>query len=210
MPVIAILHSKGGVSKTTSAIHIARELQKRKYRVLLVDSDPQRSSLDWSSAAEGEGEYFPVIGIDRPILETEIPKHEQNYDWIVIDGAAKVEKMLVSAVKAADLVIMPVRPSGLDIWPLVDLIEVIKTRQEITDGRPTAAFLISQAVKGTVLSKDVFESVQKHELPIFNTIIHFKQSYARGISAGKTALEIDGSARVEISNLVDEIEEAFK
>jgi chromosome partitioning protein len=208
MPVIALLHSKGGVSKTTSAIHIARELQKRKYRVLLVDSDPQRSALDWSSATEGE--YFSVIGMDRPVLEAEVLKLAPDYDWIIIDGAAKVEKMLLSAIKAADLVIMPIRPSALDIWPLVDLVEMIKTRQDLTDGRPSAAFLIGQAVKGTILGKDVIEAVQQYDIPIFNTMIHFKQSYAKGISMGKTALEIDGSARVEISNLVDEIEEAFK
>ena len=208
MPVLAFLNSKGGSGKTTISVHVARELQKRKQRVLLIDSDTQGSALDWSAVTEGE--YFSVVGIDRPVLENEVKKLSGDYDWIIIDGAAKAEKMIVSTIKAADFIIMPVKPSPLDVWAISGLVDAIKARQEITDGMPAAAFLISQSVKGTLLEADVLKALDDYELQTFTTLIHNKQAYPKAMAIGKTALETDGGARFEISNLTDEIIEAFQ
>ena len=65
--IISLLNQKGGVGKTTLAIHLATGLAQHKKRVLLVDADPQASSLDWSASRQTDG-LFAVIGPPKATL----------------------------------------------------------------------------------------------------------------------------------------------
>ena len=71
----------------------------------------------------------------------------------VIDGAPQIADLAVSAIKAANLVLIPVQPSPYDIWAASDLVELVKQRIEVTDGRLRAAFVISRLIKGTRLAR---------------------------------------------------------
>jgi chromosome partitioning protein len=208
--VIGILNPKGGAGKTTLAIHLARALHLAGESVLLVDSDPQGSARDWNEAA-GEGMGFPVVGIDRPTLDKDIAALSSGYQWVIIDGAAKLEKMSASAVKASDLVLIPVQPSPLDIWACAELVEMIQARHTVTDGVPTAAFQITRAKKGTQLAREVADAVSEYGFPIMNGAIIDRTIFARSLADGRTALddEPDGPAAWEIRHLMKQIKEAF-
>ncbi len=65
--IIAVQNQKGGVGKTTLAIHISYVLSSFKNRVLLIDADPQGSSRDWAAARE-EQPPFSLVGLDRPTI----------------------------------------------------------------------------------------------------------------------------------------------
>tara|TARA_R110000822_G_scaffold143432_5_gene281728 strand:+ start:587 stop:1234 length:648 start_codon:yes stop_codon:yes gene_type:complete len=208
MPVISFMNSKGGVGKTTVSIHVSAELHKRGYRVLHIDSDPQGTSQDWASVTDGS--YFSVVGISNENITKDVERMSKDYDWIVIDGAAKLEKLIVSTLKASDLVIIPIAPSGPDIWGTRDLVDLIKTRQEVTDGLPAAAFLINQVNRRTILASEVEEVIGEMALPAFKSELSIKTAYARGITIGKTGSDINKSARLEVEALTDEIEEAFQ
>ena len=141
MKIIAILNQKGGVGKTTLATNIATKLHLNGSKVLLVDSDPQGSARDWHAAGNSE---IAVVGIDRPTLDKDIKKISDNFDWVVIDGAPQLTDMAISAIKCADLIIIPVQPSPYDIWASEDLVDIIKHRQQLTDGNPKSYFCISR------------------------------------------------------------------
>ena len=113
--VVSILNPKGGTGKTTLSIHISRALHVADEKVLLVDTDIQGSARDWNETGKGKC-GFPVVGIDRPTLDKDVLALAQSYDWVIIDGAAKLEKMSASAVKVSDLVLIPIQPSPLDVW----------------------------------------------------------------------------------------------
>lgn len=208
MPVISFVNAKGGTGKSTLSIHVSRALQLKGYSVLLVDSDPQASALDWSSVADGD--YFTVIGLPNAGIEKEISKLKENYDYVVIDGAAKVNKNIIGTIKASDLVLLPVRPSPVDVWATKDTVEMITDRQQITDGWPVAGFLISVAEKGTKLSTDISLALDDMPFDTFTQVIHKKAAYPNAMAQGQTALEISKEAKEEIDNLVSEIEEFFK
>jgi chromosome partitioning protein len=208
--VVSILNPKGGTGKTTLSIHISRALHVADEKVLLVDTDIQGSARDWNETGKGKC-GFPVVGIDRPTLDKDVLALAQSYDWVIIDGAAKLEKMSASAVKVSDLVLIPIQPSPLDVWACDSLVDIIQTRQQVTNGIPTAAFVISRAKKGTTLARDVTNVMAEYGFPVLDGAIHDRTVFAKALIDGSTALddEPNGQANWEIQHIVKQIREAF-
>ena len=204
MRVIAVLNQKGGSGKTTIATHLARSLQLDGDSVLLVDSDPQGSARDW--AAVREEQPVTVVGIDRPTIERDL-KHIARKDFVVIDGAPQAADLAVSALKAADFVLIPVQPSPYDIWATAELVDLVKQRIELTDGRLQAAFVVSRAIKGTRIGGEVAEALAGYDLPVLEARITQRVSYPGTASAGTTVLDADpaGDAAAEVRALSAEL-----
>jgi len=203
--IIAVLNQKGGAGKTTIATNLARALQANDKRVLLVDSDPQGSARDWNAA--GDGELVSVIGMDRATLAKDIQAIRDNQDFIIIDGAPQIAELAVAAIKCADLIIIPVQPSLYDIWACEDLVDIIKARQEVTDGKPKAAFLISRAIKNTQLGKEIREALTGYELPVMKSFTSQKVIYAKSAAIGSTVLDFEkgNDAAKEIKTIANEL-----
>lgn len=204
--IVAILNQKGGAGKTTISVNLARALQQTGKKVLLVDSDPQGSARDWHAA--GEGNLLTVVGLDRPTLDKDI-KALNGYDWILIDGAPQIAEMAVSAIKCADIVLIPVQPSPYDIWAAEDLVEVVKTRQQVANGKPKAAFVISRQITNTNLGKEVREALNGYELPVFKHGTFQRVVYAKTAATGSTVLDAEphSEAANEIKQIAKELEE---
>lgn len=209
--IISVLNPKGGSGKTTLSIHLARALHTGGEKVLLVDSDHQGSARDWNEAGDGKA-GFPVVGLDRPTLDKDVPALAKDYDWLVIDGAAKLEKMIASAVKVSELVLIPVQPSPLDIWACASLVEMIQARQQVLDGVPAAAFIVTRAKKGTRLAREVSDAIAEYGFPILQGAIHDRTIFAKSMTDGSTALDDEpgGAAAFEIKHLLKQIMEAFQ
>jgi chromosome partitioning protein len=204
MRIIAVLNPKGGSGKTTLATNLARACHDRGLKVLLVDSDPQGSASDWHAARDDNP--LPFLAYGKPENFKALPGIAQPYDYVLIDGAAKLTGMIAAALKVADSVLIPVQPSPYDIWAAADLVELIKARQEVTGGTPQAAFLISRAIKRTVLSREILAALAEYRLPVFAAGTVQRQSYPRSAAEGRTVLE-DGSkeAAAEITAIADEL-----
>jgi chromosome partitioning protein len=206
MKVIAVLNQKGGSGKTTIATHLARALQLGGSDVLLVDSDPQGSARDW--AAVREDQPLTVVGIDRPTIDRDL-RHVARKDFVVIDGAPQAADLAVSAIKAADFVLIPVQPSPYDIWATAELVELVKQRIEVTDGKLQAAFIVSRAIKGTRIGADVTKALVEYGLPILKTRIIQRVIYPSTAAAGTTVLDVEpnGDAAAEIRAMTEEIKQ---
>ena len=204
MRVIAVLNQKGGSGKTTIATHLARALQLEGKEVLLVDSDPQGSARDW--AAVREDQPVTVVGIDRPTIGRDL-KSVAHQEFVVIDGAPQAADLAVSAIKAADFILIPVQPSPYDIWATAELVDLVKQRIEVTDGALQAAFVVSRAIKGTRIGSEVAEALNGYELPVLESRITQRVSYPGTAAAGTTVLdsEPNGDAAAEVRALAAEI-----
>lgn len=204
MKVISVLNQKGGSGKTTIATHIATCLQQKGNSVLLVDSDPQGSSRDW--AAMRESGDLPVIGIDRPTLERDL-KSLAKKDFVVIDGAPQTADLAISAIKVSNFILIPVQPSPYDIWATSDLVDLVKQRIEITDGKLKAVFVINRAIKGTKIGAEIRKALEEYDLPVLESVIFQRVSYPSSASMGKTVTELEPSSdgAKEIISLTNEI-----
>lgn len=114
-----LLNQKGGAGKTTVATSLARALQLDGADALLVDRGPPGSARDW--AAVREDQPLTVVGIDRPTIDRDL-KQVARKEYVVIDCARQAAQFGVSAIKAGDLVLIPVQPSPYDIWATADLV----------------------------------------------------------------------------------------
>lgn len=206
MPIISVLNQKGGSGKTTIATNVAHALSLEGEKVLLVDSDSQGSARDWSEA--NEGELLPVVGLDRETLAKDLLRISEGYQWVIVDGAPQLARMAAAAVKVSDMVLIPVQPSPYDIWATADLVEIVKARQEVTNGSPKAAFVISRAIKNTKLGKEVGNALSEYEIPILKSVITQLVVYPTTASKGLSVLHgADTTAIAEIKSLLTEIKE---
>ncbi len=210
MKVISVLNQKGGAGKTTISTHLARAFQLSGNSVLLIDSDPQGSASDWGAARDDQP--VPVVAINRPTIERDIKAISHGKDWIIIDGAPQVHDLAISAIKAADLVIIPVQPSPYDVWATSELVEQVKARIEITDGKLKATFLISRAFKKTKIGRDVRDVLMGYGLPIMDAMTHQRVIYPTSAATGHTVFDEDPNcaAAKEMNDIAKEIVEIFQ
>ncbi len=205
MSIISILNPKGGCGKTTISTNLARALHDQGFHVLLVDSDPQGSARDWHATRDDNP--LELIALDRPNNVKTLSSMANNYDFIVIDGAAKLEDMLAACIKVSDLVLIPVQPSPYDIWAASDLVAFIKARQEVTDGKPYACFILSRVVEGTKLGQDIRVALDDYALPVISAAIGQRQVYPQTAAEGLSVYETDNDkAKAEITLMAGDVQ----
>ncbi len=116
--IITVAAFKGGVGKTTSAVHLASFLQGHK-PTLLVDGDPNRSATNWSKRGS-----LPFTVVD----ERQAAKYSRRFEHIVIDTEARPEEEDLKALaEGADLLIIPTTPDALSLDALRQIVKALKT-----------------------------------------------------------------------------------
>ena len=202
---ISIQNQKGGVGKTTLAIHLSHALALKGARVLLVDADPQGSARDWA-AARSDKPPFSVIGLDRPTLHRDLPPLAKDYDHVVIDGPPRVSELARSAIIASDLVVVPIQPSPYDVWAADEVIKLIREASVFKESLKSV-FVINRRIVNTAIGRDVGDALAEYLIPVLKTVISQRVSFAESAAAGGTVLDTDpnGAAAKEILALTEEI-----
>jgi chromosome partitioning protein len=206
--VIGFLNEKGGAGKTTMATNVACWLHQQGYKVALVDIDPQRSATKWSETRESE-DVFPVMGMGKQVAR-DLPRLTGGCDYVILDGAPQISELITPAIKTADLVLIPCQPSPFDIYACENVVDLIHARQDITDGKPKAAFVVSRAIKNTHLGREVRDALAEYDLPVFSALTTSRVAFADCAKGGSVMdLPASDKARQEIEALGKEILEAL-
>ncbi len=202
--IISFLNQKGGVGKTTLAVHLSAALIQRGRTVLLVDADPQGSALDWSASRQAPA-LFPVVGLPTKNLAREIIPHTAHYDDIVIDGPPRVNELARAAIIAADVVLIPVQPSPYDVWAAKEIVELLNEASVFKENQKSA-FVINRKIVNTAIGRDVADALAGYPIPVLSSAVSQRVAFAESAAQGSTVLELDpkGTASQEISALTDE------
>jgi len=203
--IIGVLNQKGGVGKTTIAVNVSAALAMSGKRVLLVDADPQGSSLAWSSVRESDP-LFPVIGMAKPSLHRDLPALAKDYDVVLIDGAPRVNELGRSAILASDTILIPVQPSPYDVWAAGQTVQLMREAQQFRSAL-TGAFVINRKIVNTAIGRDFEAALAPYETPVLPVHLCQRVAYAESASQGLSVVEAapQSEAAREVAALVSSL-----
>ena len=205
MPVIAVVGNKGGAGKTTLSVNIAAGLSD-KAKVVMIDADPPGSSLQWRAIA-GDNDNFPVYAPTFSLKE-QARNYTAKHDFVLIDCPPSVKApQTVAALEFADISLIPVQPSPIDLWATVHIEKAIHEARE-TNPELSALLVINQLESRTTLSKLVREVLNEIALPVAETAIRRRAIYRNSALEGKSVFGIGkrgADAIEELNSLIQEV-----
>ena len=202
--VLGIASTKGGSGKTTLAINLARAIQLKGYDVQVIDTDPQRTAIQWGNL-QPDGYQLPVRHVEDAStavsLHSRLMLLEEEADVSVIDGSPKSDGTTEALVRASHAVLIPIQPTPADIWAARSVAEIVHRM-----GTP-AGLVISRQIVGTNLANRLAGDLRDRDLPVFENRISQRVAYAETMMEGITVMDRPQSnkAREEVEGIAGEV-----
>jgi len=204
--IVVIANSKGGVGKSTVAVHLAAWLHEQGHSVILADCDSQQSSSEWIREAAPE---VRAVRLDNPdMILNELPTLAQEADFVVADGPGSQTETSRALLLRADLAIVPCKASMLEVRALAKATEVLRQAQDIRKGIPKAIIVLSMVGKNYRLTQDMKDAAAALHLPMADTHLILRQIYADAPGQGSVVQSLGSRAREaagEVDTLFREI-----
>src|SRR5919112_2808410 len=209
--IITVCNQKGGSGKTTLSMQLAGALARRGNKVLVVDADPQGTATRWAATAEDE-KPFPasVVGLSAASTKVhrEVKKFVDDYQYIIIDCPPAADSPVPqSALLIADLALVPIIPSPLDMWAAVGIRQVIENVGGINE-ELKSRLVLNQLQPNTTLAKESLEVLPEFGIDLCKTYMRQRQVYRQSAVFGQTVHDFGGKAAAaveEVEALTDEV-----
>jgi chromosome partitioning protein len=215
MPTILISSQKGGVGKSTICTNLAATLAQQGKDVLILDADRQNTASEWASERKSSYPEYPKITCVQAYgdLEQTISDFANRYSYVLIDSAGRDSEEMRSSLLAADMVIVPFKPSQIDIATLPIVSKIIALSIKYNKALKSCALLsiapTNPSIKEIQYAKESI--LEYNEFLMFNTILYDRKVYRDAAGEGLSVTETTGraeseiSARKEINDLVAEV-----
>jgi chromosome partitioning protein len=202
--IIVVANSKGGVGKSTLAVHLAAWLHEQGHSVTLADCDTQHSSSDWVKEAVPGVKTVRLADPDE-ILDR-LPVLGQETDYVVADGPGSNTETSRALLLRADLALVPCKASMLEVRALAQATNVLRQAQDIRGGQPRATIVLSMVGKTYRLTHDMKEAAGALELPLAKTALTLRQIYADAPGQGAVVWQLGSRGR----EAAEEVESLFR
>ena len=175
--IIVIANSKGGVGKSTIAVHLAVWLKEHGHSVILADCDTQHSSSEWLKEAAPEIRAVR-LGTPDEILENLLVLN-QEADYVIADGPGSNSEISRALLLLADFAFVPCKASMLEVRALAQATRQLRqVLKDIRNGKPFATIILSMVGRHYRLTKDMKEAAETLEMALADNMLTQKQVYA--------------------------------
>ncbi len=204
--IIAIVNSKGGVGKSTIAVHLAAWLREQGRSVILADCDAQQSSSEWAKEATPTTRCVRLADADT--ILNHLPPLAQEADFVIADGPGSNTETSRALLLRADLAIVPCKASMLEVRALSQATNVLRQAQDIRGGVPKAVIALTMVGKNYRLTHDMIDAAAALELPVAKCVLTQRQVYADAPGQGTVVWKLGSrgmAAAEEVDGLFSEL-----
>ncbi len=191
-----MISQKGGAGKTTLAINLAVAAESLGHSCVIIDIDPQGSAMGWQDTRTKES---PVVISAQPIrinaiLQTAL---EHGADLVIIDTAPHSDAAALQVARAADLVVIPCKPSILDLRAIATSVDIAAMAK-----KPAVAILNSVPPRGS-LTEEALEAIKSYDLKIIPEYLGQRAAFVHSLTVGQGVIEYEptGKAAQEVQGV---------
>jgi len=210
--IILIGSQKGGVGKSTISVNLSAALATQGKDVVLVDTDRQSSSSNWAED-RSENSKLPIVNCIQKYdnIRASLVDLNSRYEYVIVDAAGRDSRELRTGLVAADIFLMPVRPSQFDLDTIPTMRDMVADVKE--ELNPTLKFfaVLSMGPTNPIIneSEDAKSFFSEYsDISLLSTIIRERKVYRDSISSGRGmgVVEFDNTkAKLEINSVINEV-----
>jgi len=197
--VIAVIGQKGGSGKTTLTENLAVEASAKRKTVAIIDLDSQPSAASWSDRRQRES---PVVVSDQVARLGKVlsAARDQGTDLAVIDTPPRMAEATIEAARAANLILIPLRPLINDVETLPALAKILQVA-----GSPKAFVVLNAASVQGQRDSEARQVAEGYGFSVCPVVLHQRSAYGDAPVTGLAVREFepDGKAADEIAHLYD-------
>ena len=201
--VITVAQQKGGAGKTMLAANLAA-IWAQTHKVALLDIDPQRSLTRWHGVRAAATKPYPGIHLSDVAgwrMAAELDRLREVHDIVIIDSPPQIETEARLAIRAADLVLVPLQPSLPDLWAAEGTLKLA-----LAERRPVRVVLNRAPAKSGMLNQ-ILAQLGKSGAQLVNARLGNRAglatAFGRGLGVNETAPK--SAAAAEVAALADEL-----
>jgi chromosome partitioning protein len=188
MKTIAFLSQKGGSGKTTLAVHTAVAAFEAGQRVVLVDTDPQRSATVWSDARQAD-EPMVATAAGSDLEKVLAAAESEGMDLVIVDTAPHAAPEASRIARTADLVLIPCRPTAFDLAAAEGAAMIVRA------AKVQAAFVLSACPVRAPEIAETRKALGGYGLPVAPVEITERRAFSRAIAMGRAVTEFESAGR---------------
>lgn len=204
--IVSVSSLKGGVGKSTIAQNLAVCFAHNGYKVCIADADTNQSSLRWSSLRSEDLPTVPAFGTPEKTLSANIKQLATDYEVVIIDGTPSLDKITSKIILLADILIIPILPSGLDIWATEQFLDRYEDAKIEKEKEIPAFMILNQYQANITFNKEVKEALGETSIQLLDSSIRPRTAYREVVIQGKGVIEYkDEKAKNEFLGVYNEI-----
>ena len=179
---VCTANTKGGVGKSTIAVHLATWFHDQGFKTALIDADAQRSSSQWIAEVEPGITVVTTNTPDECLQKAQ--ELLQSHDMVVGDGPGGLDDLSRTMLLLADLALLPISPSILDLRSVQQATTILRYAQGINRGKPEGVLILNKMRTRDTISRELKSAASTLGVRVAANVVRDLQAYRDAAQQG--------------------------